>query len=98
MRLSQFQIESIKKVFQDIFQKGEIYLFGSRVDNTKKGGDIDLYIIPQNLDNLAKKRVDFLVYLKRLIGEQKIDVVIDRGEDRLIDYKALRDGVLLWKS
>jgi len=98
MRLSQFQIESIQKVFQDIFQKGEIYLFGSRVDNTKKGGDIDLYIIPKDLDNLAKKRVDFLVYLKRLIGEQKIDVVIDRGENRLIDYKALRDGVLLWKS
>jgi len=98
MRLSQFQIESIQKVFQDIFKNGEIYLFGSRVDNTKKGGDIDLYIVPQNLDNLAKKRVDFLVYLKRLIGEQKIDVVIDRGENRLIDYKALKNGVLLWKS
>jgi len=98
MRLSQFQIESIQKIFQDIFKKGEIYLFGSRVDDTKKGGDIDLYIIPQNLDNLAKKRVDFLVYLKRLIGEQKIDVVIDRGEDRLIDHKASKDGILLWKS
>ena len=98
MRLSQFQIESIQKVFQDIFKNGEIYLFGSRVDNTKKGGDIDLYIVPQNLDNLAKKRVDFLVYLKRLIGEQKIDVVIDRGDNRLIDYKALKNGVLLWKS
>ena len=98
MRLSISQIESIQKIFQDIFKKGEIYLFGSRVDDTKKGGDIDLYIIPKDLDNLTNKKLDFLVYLKRLIGEQKIDVVIDRGENRLIDYIASRDGVLLWKS
>ncbi|HHB94826.1 MAG TPA: nucleotidyltransferase domain-containing protein [Campylobacterales bacterium] len=98
MRLSISQIESIQKVFQDIFKQGEIYLFGSRVDDTKKGGDIDLYIVLKDLDNLAHKKLDFLVYLKRLIGEQKIDVVIDRGEHRLIDKIASRDGILLWKS
>jgi len=45
VRLSQFEIDSIIKSFQEIFEKGVIYLFGSRVDDNLKGGDIDLYII-----------------------------------------------------
>ena len=44
MRLSQRYIEVIKKYFKEFFQNGEIYLFGSRVDDSKKGGDIDLYL------------------------------------------------------
>ena len=28
----------------EIFHSGDIYLFGGRVDDTKKGADIDLYI------------------------------------------------------
>ena len=44
MRLSKYYVDSIKNVFNDVFCEGAIYLFGSRVDDTKKGGDIDLYI------------------------------------------------------
>ena len=41
MRLSKRYIEVIKKYFKEFFENGEIYLFGSRVDDSKKGGDID---------------------------------------------------------
>ncbi len=98
MRISNFQKDKIVNIFKDIFKEGEIYLFGSRVDNSKKGGDIDLYLIPKNLNNLAYKKIDFLIYLKKAIGEQKIDVVIDRGDDILINKIAKREGILLWKS
>jgi len=45
MRLSLFEIETIVKLknrYFDIHDK--IYLFGSRTDDSTKGGDIDLYL------------------------------------------------------
>jgi predicted nucleotidyltransferase len=49
-----------------------------REDDAKKGGDIDLLIVS---DELTKKdlrwlRVDFFKHF----GEQKIDIVLDNGE------------------
>lgn len=98
MRLTTDEINSIKEVFQKVFESGELYLFGSRVDDTKRGGDIDLFLSSLSTDELARKKIDFLVQLKQKIGDQKIDVVIDRGKNRVIDKIAKQEGVLLWKS
>lgn len=95
MRLTTYQQQAIKKHFLEIFKEGEVYLFGSRVDDNAKGGDIDLYLVVPNLKELAIKRVNFLVSLKRDIGEQKIDVVFDRGQERPIDKIAKEQGVKL---
>lgn len=84
MRLTDSDKKAIKETFFEIFEDGKIYLFGSRVDDTKRGGDIDLYISPSSKTRLASKKIDFLVALKQKIGEQKIDVVIDRGKNNLI--------------
>ena len=85
MRLTDSDKKAIKETFFEIFEDGKIYLFGSRVDDTKRGGDIDLYISPSSKTRLASKKIDFLVALKQKIGEQKIDVVIDIGKNNLID-------------
>lgn len=95
MRMTQKQLQAIKTNFKSFFHDGEIYLFGSRVDDSKKGGDIDLYISATNREGLVHKKVQFLSKLKREIGQQKIDVVLDYGQNRLIDTVAKRDGVLL---
>ena len=96
MRLTEFEVKMIKKAFQETFQDGKIYLFGSRVDDTKKGGDIDLYIVPnQKSDNDREKKIQFLIKLKEYIGEQKIDIIIAKDKDRLIEQEALRDGIEL---
>jgi predicted nucleotidyltransferase len=94
MRLSQEEIQAIKKTFIDIFSEGDIYLFGSRVDDTKKGGDIDLYISTPQKKDLVAKKIEFLVKLKQKIGEQKIDVVLDYNNNSLIDKKA-KEGIRL---
>ena len=45
MRLSKSEIETIKNVAHKVWgDKTLVYLFGSRTDDSKKGGDIDLYI------------------------------------------------------
>jgi predicted nucleotidyltransferase len=98
MRLSKYEEESIKKAFLEIFKTGSLYLFGSRVDDNKKGGDIDLYIEVDDLTDVVSKKIDFLVNLKRKIGEQKIDVVINFGDERLIDTVAKEKGILLCKN
>jgi len=54
-----------------------------------------LYISTPNRDNLTAKKLNFLVRLKRAIGEQKIDVVLDWGKDRLIDRVAKERGIRL---
>ena len=97
MRLTHFEIESIKLSFQKTFQKGKIYLFGSRTDDNQKGGDIDLYIQTEQNNDLTQKKIQFLVELKSQIGEQKIDVILDRNLNRSID-KIAQKGILIWKN
>lgn len=95
MRLSEFEYRCILNAFHQIFKTGNIYLFGSRVDDQKKGGDIDLYIETENSDNLSEKKIQFLLLLESLIGEQKIDVVFHRDSTRPIEQEAKHKGILL---
>jgi len=95
MRLTIKEIEAINESFKEVFQSGSIYLFGSRLDDTLKGGDIDLYIDTKYQDNLTDKKIDFLVSLKQKIGEQKIDVVLSRDKNRPIEKEAIKKGVKL---
>ncbi len=95
MRLSEVELNAINEVFRNTFKHGIVYLFGSRADDSKKGGDIDLYIVSQNAENIAQKKVDFLVKLKQRIGEQKIDIVISNGDNRAIDVIAKKEGVVV---
>lgn len=63
MRLKTSEVNIIQNCFIKVFQHGALYLFGSRVDDNKKGGDIDLYIIPKTKKDLTLKK----------------DIVIDKG-------------------
>lgn len=74
MRLNKQQHDAIVTTFLEVFGRGEIRLFGSRVRDDLRGGDIDLYVNPDECDQLAMKRVTYLARLKRRIGDQKIDL------------------------
>ena len=98
MRLNQEQLHAIKTSFKDVFGRGELTLFGSRVDDLKKGGDIDLFINPaEDKDDLFKLKLKFLVGLKSKIGEQKIDLVIAPFASEELKYEVQDTGVLLCK-
>ena len=96
MRLSDFEIKSIKEVAKKKFGENvKITLFGSRVDDTKRGGDIDLYIETSKKENIYKRKIKFLVDLELKIGEQKIDVIISKDKSRLIEQEAIKNGIEL---
>ena len=95
MRLSQKYIEVFKRNFHEFFIDGDIFLFGSRTDDSKKGGDIDLYFVLLDHQNLFEKKIKFLSRVKRELGEQKIDIVFNRDKTRLIEKEAIKWGIKL---
>ncbi len=78
MRLQKEQIDLLKTKLSEISPKAKVYLFGSRVDDSKKGGDIDLLIV---CDKFSKKDIRSirLEFFKQF-GEQKLDIVLDKGD------------------
>ncbi len=84
MRLKKNEIEKIKTVITRYDRHADIYLFGSRVDDDKKGGDIDLLVFSNKLtfnENLKIK-----IELKKILGDQRIDLIIRRDKsDPFVD-------------
>jgi predicted nucleotidyltransferase len=82
MRLSEFEKRIIKNAAKDIFgEDTEVFIFGSRVDDTRKGGDIDIYLKCLNEENILDKKIRYLIKLENSLGEQRIDVVINDRKD-----------------
>lgn len=96
MRLNPREADAIKRIAISVFGYGsKVYLFGSRVHDNVKGGDIDLYIKPSLNNDIFSKKIDFLVQLKSEIGDQKIDVVISKDTSRIIEKEAIQTGIEL---
>lgn len=80
IRLTTEEINSIKAIFTKHFSnKDHLWIFGSRVNTTQRGGDIDLYIESNNnsISSILDQKIKFLVDLKNTIGEQRIDVIMN---------------------
>jgi len=84
MRLSQYEIELINLTARKCFgMETKVFLFGSRVDDSLRGGDIDLFIHNDKSSQLnLETKVCFLAEIKTKIGDQKIDVVFDNETTR----------------
>ena len=78
MRLTSAEIDVLKTKLHTLSSQAKLYLFGSRVDDSKKGGDIDLLILDDTLSkkDLRTLRIDFF----KNFGEQKLDIVLDKKE------------------
>ncbi len=94
MRLSVAEIKDIKDAVYFFDKDAKIYLFGSRTDDNKRGGDIDLLIISKVLEQKDKYRI----YSKILntLEEQKIDIIINDGKGtNYFIGEALKNGLQL---
>lgn len=84
VRLKEFEILAIQECCAKYFASDDhLWLFGSRANMAKYGGDIDLYIetsLPASKVYQAKS--DFLNTLCEKIGDQKIDLVVHILQDQ----------------
>lgn len=80
IRLSECDLKAIISLFLKYFSKEDkLWIFGSRIEQDKKGGDIDLYIetYVETAQDALKMKSNFLWDLEQIIGEQKIDIVLN---------------------
>lgn len=73
MRLDEDEKIALKESLKDF--SGEVYLFGSRLNNKKNGGDIDILLVPKTDSNHIKLSLEIQRKFFS-ICEEDIDVII----------------------
>lgn len=91
LRLKQKDITIIKEAVARLDPEAAIFLFGSRTDPHKRGGDIDLLILSQTLKNIDSLKI--LKYIFEKMEEQKIDIVIASDTNDPFIQLALKTSV-----
>jgi len=89
LRLSSREIELIKNSVRSTLGDVPVYLFGSRVDENKRGGDIDLYIIAPTQNDLFRKTMRLKTRLEDLLYKP-VDIVISKDRNRPIEQEAIK--------
>ncbi|HWF45186.1 MAG TPA: nucleotidyltransferase domain-containing protein [Candidatus Kapabacteria bacterium] len=74
MRLTEFEQRAIRETVRQFLPNATVYLYGSRVDDTKRGGDIDLMIV--DTEPVPREIIRGIRWkLWEVLGEQKIDIL-----------------------
>jgi len=95
MRLTAGEITAIREEIGRLDTKAEVYLYGSRVDDTARGGDVDLLVVSDTLSfrDVLRLRTGIL----DRIGWQQLDLVVRRRDqlDEPLAAMAQETGVKL---
>ncbi|WP_297455908.1 nucleotidyltransferase domain-containing protein [Persephonella sp.] len=97
VRLSQNEIKIIKNLAKEIFgENSKVYIFGSRADLSKKGGDIDILIETDKKTSLQEE-LKFLAQLEIKGIERKVDLIVKDPykKEKNIFKEAKEKGVLI---
>lgn len=95
MRLSPSQQQCIRQVMRHFFgQDAKVWLFGSRADDTRRGGDVDLYVETEPVDSVLTSLRCKLAIEEDL--DMRVDLLVnDQGIDKPIYVIAKKTGVRL---
>ena len=96
MRLKSEQTKFIKSTIAWYFGEGaRVWLFGSNVNEVKRGGDVDLYFQPDDAVDCFNQHIRCLGALVEGLP-YPVDIVVDDGTDELpIYWIAQCEGVQL---
>jgi predicted nucleotidyltransferase len=100
MRLSEKSITTVKNAVRTAFPgQPKVFLFGSRVDDNKRGGDIDLMVVSDLQRNAVEAaRIMAVAKIQMTLGEQKIDLIVTdnpASDSRAVVREAFRHGIEL---
>lgn len=94
MRLQKRIIDIIKQSLFDSFGDVDIYLFGSRVDDDKKGGDIDIAVDTDiSRVEFRRNKAKFISNLIRIGFDLKIDIVSYNTKDTLLHQQIQQNSL-----
>lgn len=95
MRLTTAEITAIREEIGRLDTQAEVYLYGSRMDDTARGGDVDLLVVSDTLSfrDVLRLRTGIL----DRIGWQQLDLVVRRRDqlDEPLAAMAQETGVKL---
>ena len=93
MRLQSEEKQAITETIAKFDNDADVYLFGSRVDDTKKGGDIDILVISDKIDDHSLFLIEEEIF--KQIEEQKIDFVLTKSDlNNLFARMILKKGAV----
>lgn len=97
MRLSEQEQHIIREAILAEDSSATVYLFGSRTDDNRKGGDIDLFLETGIDTGLLQMKARILNRLWKQLGPQRIDLLVHRRGQPLTPFEieAQRNGVQL---
>ena len=99
MRLTPAQIDTIKSTAQEVLGQGvQVTLFGSRVRDDQKGGDVDLMVeVLQAVQEPALMAVRLASRVSRSMHGRKVDVLLKAPNllEQPIHRIASQEGVRL---
>jgi predicted nucleotidyltransferase len=101
MRLTQQEIQIIKSSVHEVMgENATVWLFGSRVDDSQRGGDIDLFVETDLSEPTERvlKTAQLWAQLQLRLGEQRIDIVLAAAQSdkpKLIEQVARNTGIRL---
>lgn len=93
MRLTPDQIRIIREPIVDLDPQARVLLFGSRIDDRARGGDIDVLCLSDKIDRHQRRR------LRRHISDrfdgQRVDLLVAADTSKPFVRMVLQDAVPL---
>jgi len=78
MRLTTEERRRLRAIAERVFgPEVEVYVFGSRVNDDLRGGDVDVYcVIPEHPPDLGRREARFQVEAEEALDGLRVDVVV----------------------
>lgn len=74
VRLDGLQVQDLGKAVEKVNAK--VYLFGSRIDLKKKGGDVDVFLVMKNKDYQPLNIMLEVTKCYQNICDERIDIIV----------------------
>lgn len=93
MRITEREAIVIKEAVLQRDPVARVYLFGSRTDDAKRGGDIDILVISTRLDLMDAVRIE--VDIEEKLGEIDMDLIVKKDAEDTFVKLVLEEGAIL---